>query len=176
VLAMFQALNAGKIISKDLLFKDVRPQDREEHGERFLLGFVDKDLNADPYFYENRHLSPQPVTGSSQPGGEESWIFYNTTKYSGKKLVVRPGERYSSTERGVYNLLAWSGEGRYGGHQVVGGDSERDELLVVHDAAVQPIEVENTGSEDLVIFKFFGPDINPDAPMIPPWPPVAPGA
>jgi hypothetical protein len=29
VLAMFQALNAGKIISKDLLFKDVRPEDRE---------------------------------------------------------------------------------------------------------------------------------------------------
>ncbi|UMG91567.1 hypothetical protein [Nocardioides sp. TF02-7] len=32
VLAMFQALNAGRIISKDLLFKDVRPQDREAEG------------------------------------------------------------------------------------------------------------------------------------------------
>ena len=171
VLAMFQALNAGKIISKDLLFKDVRPEDREQHGERFLLGFVNWELNADPYFYENRHLSPQPVTGSSQPGGEEWWIFYNTPKYSGKKLVVRPGQRYASTDRGVYNLLVWSGRGRYGGQEVVGGDSENDELLVVHDAAVRPLEVENTGSDDLVIFKFFGPDINPDAPTIPPWPP-----
>ena len=37
VLAMFQALNAGRIISKELLFKDVRPEDRAEHGERFPL-------------------------------------------------------------------------------------------------------------------------------------------
>ena len=58
VLAMFQALNAGRIISKDLLFKDVRPQDRQEHGERFPLGFVDWELNGDPYFYENNHLAP----------------------------------------------------------------------------------------------------------------------
>jgi hypothetical protein len=26
----------------------------------------------------------------------------------------------------------------------------------------------NTGSEDLVVLKFFGPDINPDAPVIGP--------
>jgi hypothetical protein len=30
--------------------------------------------------------------------------------------------------------------------------------------------VENTGSEDLIIFKFFGPDINLDVPMLPKYP------
>ena len=30
---MLQALNAGKIISKDLLFKDVTPEDRAKRGE-----------------------------------------------------------------------------------------------------------------------------------------------
>lgn len=49
VLAMFQALNAGRIFPKDLLFKDVRPEDRERHGERFPLGFVDWEVNGDPF-------------------------------------------------------------------------------------------------------------------------------
>ena len=26
--------------------------------------------------------------------------------------------------------------------------------------------IENTSDENLVIFKFFGPDLNPDAPML----------
>jgi hypothetical protein len=46
-----------------------------------------------------------------------------------------------------------------------------DELLVSHAKATVPIVVENTGSEDLMIFKFFGPDINLDVPMIPQYRP-----
>jgi hypothetical protein len=38
---------------------------------------------------------------------------------------------------------------------------------VSHAKAVTPLTVENTGGEDLVIIKFFGPDINRDVPMIP---------
>jgi len=30
-----------------------------------------------------------------------------------------------------------------------------------------PLWIENTGAEDLVIIKFFGPDVNLDVPMIP---------
>src|SRR3712207_453374 len=91
VLAMFQALNAGRIISKDLLFKDVRPEDREAEGERFPLRFVDWETNGDPWFYENRHLSQQPVLGADSAGGRESWVFFNTDKYSGKRIAVPAG-------------------------------------------------------------------------------------
>jgi hypothetical protein len=166
---MFQALNAGRIISKDLLFKDVRDEDRRAHGERFPLRFVDWELNGDPYFFENRHLTPVPVAPPSDLGVDETWIFYGTTKFSGKRLVVPSGKRIETVEGGVYNVLVWSGSGRYGGQQVHGGDATQDELLVVHDAAVAPHIVENTGSEDLVVFKFFGPDINPDAPTMKVW-------
>jgi hypothetical protein len=166
VLAMFQALNAGKIISKELLFKDVRPQDRQTYGERFPLGFVQASLNGDPYFYENHHLTPQPITPTAGDGAQEHWIFYNTTKFSGKKLVVQPGCTFASLERGVYSLLVWSGAGSVAGQEVSGGEPGRDELLVVHDAAVRPHPITNTGTADLVILKFFGPDINPDAPVI----------
>jgi hypothetical protein len=163
-LSMFQALNAGKIISKELLFKDVSAEDRAKYGERYLLEWVDWEANGDPYFYENHHLSPQSiVTGE---GVREDWIYYNTTKFTGKRLVLAPGARHVAQERGVYSLLAWRGSGTVDGHEVTGGQPGRDELLVVHDRAVQPHEIVNTGATELEIITFFGPDINTDVPMI----------
>ena len=167
VFAMLQALNAGRIIPKELLWKDVRDEDRERYGERFILELIDWEENGDPYFYEHHHLSPQPISGSSDPGGEEHWVYYGTTKFSGTRLVVRPGASYVTSDRGVHNVLIWSGSGTYGGIGVQGGDPDRDELLVTHDRAVAGVEVRNTGSTDLLAIKFFGPDVNPDVPMIP---------
>jgi hypothetical protein len=167
VFAMLQALNDGRIISKELLWKDVRPEDRELHGERFILELIDWEQNADPYFYENHHTPPKPIESSRQPGGEEHWIFYNTAKFSGKKLVVRPGQRYRSREPGVYSLFVLSGRGRYGGVEVHGGTPGIDELLVTYRRAIDGLDVTNDGGEDLVVVKFFGPDINPDCPYLP---------
>lgn len=167
VFAMLQALNAGTIISKELLWKDVRPEDRETKAERFILELIDWEANGDPYFYEHHHLSPQLIESSRQDGGEESWIYYDTTKFSGKKLLVRPGCSHLSIDAGVHNVLVWSGSGTYGGLPVQGGDPELDEVLVTHDRAVRGVEVRNTGREDLLAIKFFGPDVNPDVPMIP---------
>jgi hypothetical protein len=167
VFAMLQALVAGQIISKELLFKDVRPEDRETYGERVILGHINWEVSGDPYFYENRHTSPQLVVETIQEGGEEHWIYYNTTKFSGKRLVVKPGQRFTSLDRGVYNILVWRGRGRYDGHEIEAGNFGWDELLVSHARATVPLVVENMGSEDLMIFKFFGPDINLDVPMIP---------
>ena len=171
VFAMLQALVAGKIISKDLLFKDVRPADRRKYGERIILEQINWELSGDPYFYENRHLEPKLVEETAQEGGEEHWIYYNTTKFSGKKLVVKPGQTFHSRERGVYSLLVWQGRGRYDGHEIEAGNFGFDELLISHEKAITPLAVENTGAADLVIIKFFGPDINPAVPMIPPYKP-----
>jgi hypothetical protein len=170
VFAMLQALNAGNIISKELLFKDVTPEDRETLGERAILEQIDWELSGDPYFYENRHTPPVPIEETRQPGGEESWIYYNTTKFSGKRLVVHPGGQYQSVEKGVHNILVWRGKGVFGGNEVEGLDFGRDELLVSHDAATRPIPIENTGDKDLIIFKFFGPDINLKIPMLKKYP------
>ena len=141
VFAMLQAVVDGIEISKDLLCKDVRPEDRERLGERSILELIDWEENGDPCFYENHHLSPRLIEESRTEGGEEHWIFYNTTKFSGKKLVVHPGRSYITRDRGVYNLLIWSGSGRYGGAEVQGGDPARDELFVTHDRAVRGVEV-----------------------------------
>jgi hypothetical protein len=60
----------------------------------------------------------------------------------------------------------WSGRGTYGGMPVEGGNPELDEVLVTHDRAVGGVEVRNTGPEDLLVIKFFGPDVSHDVPMI----------
>ncbi len=169
VFAMLQALVAGQIISKDLLFKDVHPDDRQKKGERAILEHIDWEISGDPYFYENRHTAPQPATG--QEGGVEHWIYYNTTKFSGKRLVVKPGQSFTSVDKGVYNILVWQGSGRYDGYEIEAGNFGFDELLISHQKATQPLQVENTGSEALIIIKFFGPDINLDVPMIPQYKP-----
>jgi hypothetical protein len=170
VFAMLQALNGGKIISKELLFKDVHPDDRAKYGERAVLNQIDWELSGDLYFYENRHTPPVLIEESKQPGGEEYWIYYNTTTFSGKKLIVKPGQKYVTQDKGVYNILVWKGEGIYGGYPISSKDFNLQELIISHDRAVQPIEVENTGTEDLMIIKFFGPDINPDCPRLPKYP------
>jgi hypothetical protein len=165
-LAVFQALVAGKILSKELLFKDVSDEDRERAGENYLLEWVDWEFNGDPHLYERTHLGPRLIESSRQPAGEEHWIYYNTTKFSGKKLTVRPGMTYTAVEKGVYTVLAWRGSGKIAGQPIRGQDPPSDEVLIAHDLATKPHSVVNTGREDLVLLKFFGRDVNPDVPFI----------
>jgi hypothetical protein len=166
VFAMLQALNAGTIISKELLWKDVRPEDREAKGERFILELIDWEENGDPYLYENHHLSPLRIESTRQPGAEESWIFYDTPKFSGKRLVLQPGAAFDGVDEGVHSVFVWRGSGSYGGLEVQGGVPELDELLVTHDRAVRGVQVRNTGRDELLAIKFFGPDVNSDVPRI----------
>jgi hypothetical protein len=165
VLSMLQARVGRHAIDKELLYKDVRAEDRARLGERVVLEMIDWETSGDPWFYENRHTPP--VLRGSQAGGEESWIFYNTTRFSGTRLVVRPGETFMGMDAGVYSLFVWKGSGQVGGHAVKGGDPMLDELLVSHAAATAPLKLRNTGSADLEIIKFFGPDVNSNAPVLP---------
>jgi hypothetical protein len=171
VLSMFQALNAGTIISKDLLFKDVRPEDRAAEGERFPLRFVGWAENADPHFYERHHLSPR-ATGLSGEGAaegvDEAWVYYGSPKFCGKRLTVPPGASVTVVEPGVYSVFVWSGEGEVAGQAVCGGDHARDELVISHETASRPHEVRCTGSEPLVLYSLFGPDLHTDVPSIRP--------
>jgi hypothetical protein len=169
VFAILQAYSAGSIVPKDLLFKDVMKTDREENAEKTILNQIDWELSADPYFYENRHISPILVKESIQNGGEEHWIFYNTHKFSGKKLVVHTKMDYLCMDAGVYSLLVWEGEGRFDGLPISAQDFDLQELFISHQKATQPIKVQNTGDKPLVIFKFFGLDINQDIPMLVPF-------
>jgi hypothetical protein len=166
VSAMFQGRLAHKLLDKGVLTRDVPPEELASEGMMALIHQLDWDANGDPYFYENHHIPPVQVEGSEQPGGREWWIFYNTRKYSGKKLVVKPGQTYFSKDRGVYDILVWDGRGTFGPFDIEGRNCRRDEILVTRDAAARGVKIVNTGTEDLAIIKFFGPDINDDAPTL----------
>jgi hypothetical protein len=167
VLSMFQALNAGRIISKELLFKDVRRADRDAEGERFPLRFVAWQENADPEFYEHHHLAPRP-TGRTGTGVEESWVFYGSPKFCGKRLVLQPGAVVDIVEPGSYSVFVWSGEGQVAGLGVRGQDAVLDELVVSYETATRPHEVRCTGPEPLVLYSLFGPDLHTEVPSIGP--------
>jgi len=164
VLAFYQALVKGKIVSKEgLLYKDVR---KEDQNEKHMLTQVDWEASGDPYIYENHHTSPQLIEKAKQEGGEEYWIYYNTYKFSGKKLIVKPGKSFSSVDNGVYGIFVLKGKGTFDGNIIEAGNFGLDELLVSYDKAVKPLTIKNTGNEELIIIKFFGPDVNKNIPFI----------
>ena len=163
VLSMFQALNAGRIISKDLLFKDVRPEDRARDGERYPLGFVDWEANSGSDLYARSHLSPRPVEREPLPWGSRSWVFYGSPKFSGQRIDLDPGATAAVHEPGVYSVLAWSGAADWGGQPLAGGEPGHDELLVVDAVARAGVSVTNTGAVPFVAYLFSGPDLHPEA-------------
>ncbi|MEW6651967.1 MAG: hypothetical protein AB1394_00710 [Bacteroidota bacterium] len=168
VFAMMQAKCGAKMINKQLLFKDVRKEDRQALGEKIILEMINWEISGDPYFYENRHTPPVLISDSEM--ANEYWIFYNTTKFSGKKLVIKPGRKILSEENGVYNILVWNGKGEFAGHSIQAGNFYEDELIITHNAAIRGVEIVNNGNVDLIIYKFFGPDINDDVPFLKKYP------
>jgi hypothetical protein len=160
VSAMFQGRLAHTLLDKGVLTKDVPPEEIKQKGMMALVDQLDWEANGDPWFYENHHTPPIPVEGRVTPKSEEWWIFYNTTKYSGTKLIVKPGGSCECVERGAYNILAWDGVGEFGGLPIEGRSHTRDEIMVTADRASRGVKVVNTGRDDLMLIKFFGPDIN----------------
>jgi hypothetical protein len=133
---------------------------------------VDWEANADPWFYENHHLEPTLIPETAVDGAREEWVWYNTVKFSGTRITVAPGKKFESKAAGVHGFFLWRGKGLVDGFEMEGQkvslSSARDELLVTHDKALEGILIENTGDTDMVIYKFFGPDINVEnVPFIP---------
>lgn len=167
VFGNLQALYNNRILSKDTLFHSIRNEDRLKYKEKIIFAQLDWEKSSDPYFYENRHTPPLLIKGNDEKGFFEHWIFYNTNKFSGKKLTVFPYKTFTSRECGAYSALVWKGKGRFDGLNIEAKNFNLDELFLTHQRAVRPHIIENDSNEILQIFKFFGPDINKDIPMLP---------
>jgi hypothetical protein len=164
VMAVLQAEIDGFKMNKSMLYRDIPADAVKAKKERAVLDQIDWEASADPYFYENHRLHPLPIAGAQVEGVAEEWVWYNSTKFSGTRVTLQPGRSYLSRGLGVHGLFIWRGEGLVDTHPVAGqkvslGDSS-DEFLVTHDKALKGVQIRNTGAEPLVLFKFFGPDIN----------------
>ncbi|MCK5737140.1 MAG: hypothetical protein KAH21_11705 [Spirochaetaceae bacterium] len=165
VMAVMQAELEGLDIGKDLLAHHVPADERKKDGDEMsVLKQVDWEANADPWFYENHRLKPTLIQETALDGAREEWVWYNTTKFNGTRITIAPGKTFQSKAAGVHGFFLWRGKGLVDGYEMEGGrvslKSARDELLVTHNKAIEGISIENTGNEGMVIFKFFGPDIN----------------
>ena len=170
IMAVYQAKIGDLPVDKELLLRQLPEDEVQKEGELAALKIIDWEACADPYFYENHHIAPKLIEETRTDGGYEEWIYYNTTKFSGKRLTLKPGKKFNIREKGVFNIFVWKGSADLDGHSVQAGDFGldycRDELLVTHAKAVEGFTVANTGAEDLVMFSFFGPEINSDVPML----------
>jgi hypothetical protein len=162
VMGVMQAEVDGLKIDKELLYKHIPPAEWAAKKERAVLDQLLWAENGDPYFYENHHTPPVLIPSPGQAGGYQQWVYYNTTRFSGMRLVVKPGQKFRSVDKGVYNVLVWRGKGTANGLAIEGSCSGIDELLVSDATARAGVEWVNTGSRELEIIKFFGPDINTD--------------
>ncbi|MFZ4615910.1 MAG: hypothetical protein ACOYM2_06915 [Rectinemataceae bacterium] len=164
--SVFQARIGDIHIDKALLHKDIPRETWEREGESSALSLVDWELSGDPFFYENRRIAPIPINAQLASSFSESWIIYNSRKFSAKRLVVAPGGSAHSQDAGAYTLFVWRGCGQVDGHSLSAGEAGKDEYLVSQAKAMSRVEISNSGTEDLVVFKLFGAGVNPDVPFL----------
>ena len=166
VLSMFQALNAGTIIDKELLYKDVAPADRA----RARRTRADRVRRLGPQ-RRSRPLRPRPPRAAGPRGVDAGGrarvgLLRQPQVQRPAPGRSRPGARAHVVEPGVYSVFAWTGAGTWGGRELVGGRPGSDEALVVHATATAGVEVVNTGTDDFSAYLFSGPDLHPEAALL----------
>ncbi|MBV9997848.1 MAG: hypothetical protein JO015_01925 [Verrucomicrobia bacterium] len=175
VFSMWQSLVEGREVSRALLVKDI-PPDRHFDLD-FIVSELDWEANVDPYFKENHFLEPVPVADTEREGHVDRWIVYGKINgeqpFSAKELTVEPGVKCTVRDNGAYGLTVVQGRGRMNGLTLNSpklirfGELTEDEVFCSEPAARDGVVFENTSeAEDLVVLRYFGPEVNPDAPEL----------
>lgn len=175
VFAMYQSLVEGRAVPWELLVKDM-PAERHQDLD-FIVDQLDWDANVDPHFTENHYLEPIPVAQTTAEGWIDRWIVYGKVRgeqlFTAKELTVQPHARCSVKDGGANSIICVQGEGRINKMRLrspamIGFyDLSEDEVFVTESAARAGVTYENTSdTEPLVVLRYFGPDANPDAPVI----------
>jgi hypothetical protein len=174
VFGMYQSMVEGRAVPWSLLVKDVPPEKHKDLD--YLVAQLDWEGNVDPSFKDHHYLEPIPVAGVETDQYVDRWIVYGHVAgrelFTAKELTIQPGGKVTVKDKGAYGLITVQGSGRIGKHalqtpaMIRYGALTEDEVFVSHEAAVQGVVYENTGSEPLVTLRYFGPDTNPDAPKV----------
>jgi hypothetical protein len=174
VFGMYQSMVEGRYVPWSLLVKDV-PKAKHKDLD-YLVEQLDWDGNVDASFKDNHYLEPIPVANTASEGYVDRWIVYGRIDgeqlFTAKELTVNPGVRVTVKDNGAYGLIAVQGTGKLGEHalqtpaMIDFGELTEDEYFVSDEAARQGVVYENTGTEPLVTLRYFGPEVNPDAPKV----------
>jgi hypothetical protein len=174
VFGMYQSMVEGRYVPWSLLVKDV-PKSKHKDLD-YLVEQLDWDGNVDPNFKDNHYLEPIPVADTASAGYVDRWIVYGRIDgeqlFTAKELTIDPGVRVTVKDNGAYGLVAVQGTGTIGKHalqtpaMIDFGELTEDEYFVSDEAARQGVVLENTGTEPLVTLRYFGPEVNHDAPKV----------
>lgn len=172
VFGMYQSIVEGRYVPWSLLVKDM-PEEKHDDLD-FIVGQLDWDKNVDTHFKNSNYLEPVRDDARSGDGFEDLWIVYGTVDgrqlFSAKELTVAPGAKCTLRDGGASSLIAVQGRGRIGKldlqtpAMIRFGASTTDEVFVSHTAANAGVEIENLGSEPLVVLRYFGPDTHKNLP------------
>jgi len=175
VFGMYQNLVEGRPVPWDLLVKDV-PADKKQDVD-YIVDQLDWEANVDPHFHANHYLEPIPCADTAAQGYIDKWVVYGRVKgkqyFSAKELTVDPGATCTITDKGASSAIVVQGEGymntmRISSPKMIGfTELTEDEVYITENAAMKGVTFKNTSTtEPLVLLRYFGPDVNPDAPNV----------
>ncbi len=175
VFGMYQNVVEGREVPWALLVKDVPAKKHRDLD--YLVEQLDWEQNTDPNFKANHYLEPIPVADACADGYCDKWICYGRIKgwqcVSAKELTVAPGRTCTVRDNGAYGLITVQGEGRINKLRlncpklIRFHDLTEDEAFVTEDAARAGVVYQNSSAtEPLVVLRYFGPEVNPNAPDI----------
>ena len=175
VFAMYQSLVEGREVPWSLLVKDM-PRSKHKNLD-WIVDQLDWTANVDPKFKDHHYLEPVPAADTREEGYVDRWIVYGKVDgqqlFTAKELTVDPGVQCTITDNGAYGLITVQGKGQMNRlpldcpklirfHELT-----EDEVFCTEDAAKAGVVFENTSEvEPLVVLRYFGPEMNPDAPEL----------
>jgi hypothetical protein len=158
-----------------LLVKDM-PKSKHRDLD-FIMDQLDWKANVDPSFKDNHYLEPVPVADTRKEGFVDRWIVYGRISgfqfFTAKELTIEPGASCTVKDRGAYGLICVQGKGTINGQPLNSPKLIRfhelteDEYFCSETGAREGVTFENTSeTEPLVTLRYFGPEVNPDAPAM----------
>ncbi|MEJ6581349.1 MAG: hypothetical protein QNL33_11085 [Akkermansiaceae bacterium] len=173
VFGMYQNLVEGREVPWSLLVKDM-PEDKHQDID-FIIDQLDWEKNLDPSFKDNHYL--EPVTAEKGEGYHDKWIVYGKVDgfqyFTAKELTVEPGGEATIKDKGAYSAIVVQGEGsanklRLSCPKLLRfNELSEDEFFATEKAAHEGIVFKNSSTtEPLVLLRYFGPEVNPEAPAM----------
>ena len=118
-----------------------------------------------------------PEAGGEKEGWVDKWIVYGRVRgqqlFSAKELTVNPGQKVTVKDNGATSIICVQGRGKLNNlplssPKMIGFfELTEDEYFISEGAAKAGVTYENTSeTEPLVVLRYYGPEVNPDAPEI----------
>jgi hypothetical protein len=174
VFGMYQSMVEGRRVPWELLVKDMPVE--KHHDLDFIVDQLDWAKNVDENFKANNYLEPIVHSGGEGQGHVDKWIVYGKVDgkqlFSARELTVYPGQSVEIKDAGASGVVVVQGCGSIGSLAVDSpnfirfGETTHDEVFISDKRAKAGVIYKNTGVENFVTLRYFGPDVWSSVPSV----------